>query len=85
MRLSPEQDYFLRFTVLYPPIFERFMARFLRGEGRPVIRLGRALINTRLDGWRGGIDSSSGVLGWHLSWSSNWCFHFGLNGCFRDT
>lgn len=42
--LSPERDYFLRFTVLYPPIFERFMARFLRGEGRPVIRLGRALL-----------------------------------------
>jgi len=44
VRLSPEQDYWLRFTVLYPPIFERFMARFLRGEGRPVIRLGRALL-----------------------------------------
>ncbi|MEA3338512.1 MAG: CRISPR system precrRNA processing endoribonuclease RAMP protein Cas6 [Chloroflexota bacterium] len=42
--LSPERDYFLRFTVLYPPIFERFMARFLRGQGRPVIRLGRALL-----------------------------------------
>ena len=42
--LSPEQDYFLRFTVLYPPIFERFMARFLRGEGRPVVRLGHALL-----------------------------------------
>ena len=42
--LSPEQDYFLRFTVLYPPIFKQFMARFLRGEGRPVIRLGRALL-----------------------------------------
>jgi len=42
VRLSPEQDYFLRFTVLYPPIFERFMARFLHGDGRPVIRLGRA-------------------------------------------
>jgi CRISPR-associated endoribonuclease Cas6 len=44
VRLSPQQDYFLRFTVLYPPIFERFMARFLRGEGRPVIRLGRAVL-----------------------------------------
>jgi CRISPR-associated endoribonuclease Cas6 len=44
VRLSPEQDYFLRFTILYPPIFERFMARFLRGEGRPVIRLGQALL-----------------------------------------
>ena len=44
VRLSPEQDYFLRFTVLYPPIFERFMSRFLHGAGRPVIRLGRALL-----------------------------------------
>jgi CRISPR-associated endoribonuclease Cas6 len=44
VHLSPEQDYFLRFTVLYPLIFERFMARFLRGEGRPVIRLGQALL-----------------------------------------
>lgn len=44
LRLSPQRDYFLRFTVLYPPIFDRFMARFLRGEGRPVIRLGRALL-----------------------------------------
>jgi CRISPR-associated endoribonuclease Cas6 len=44
VRLSPEQDYFLRFTVLYPPIFERFMARFLHGKGRPVIRLGQALL-----------------------------------------
>ena len=42
VRLSPERDYWLRFTVLYPPIFERFMARFLRSDGRPVIRLGRA-------------------------------------------
>ncbi|MGQ9627966.1 MAG: CRISPR-associated endoribonuclease Cas6 [Anaerolineae bacterium] len=42
--LSPEKDYFLRFTVLYQPIFERFMARFLYGEGRPAIRLGRALL-----------------------------------------
>jgi CRISPR-associated endoribonuclease Cas6 len=44
VRLSPEWDYFLRFTVLYPPIYERFMARFLRSEGRPVIHLGRALL-----------------------------------------
>jgi len=44
IRLCPEQEYFLRFTVLYPPIFERFMARFLQGEGRPVIRLGKALL-----------------------------------------
>jgi CRISPR-associated endoribonuclease Cas6 len=44
VRLSPERDYFLRFTVLYPPIYDRFMARFLHGAGRPVIRLGRALL-----------------------------------------
>ena len=42
VRLSPTRDYFLRFTVLYPPIYQRFMARFLKGEGRPVIHLGRA-------------------------------------------
>jgi len=42
VRLSPEKDYFLRFTVLYPPIYERFMARFLRSQGRPIVRLGRA-------------------------------------------
>ena len=44
LELSPEESYWLRFTVLYPPIFERFMARFLHGEGRPVLRLGRALL-----------------------------------------
>ena len=42
--LSPEQDYFLRFTVLDPHIFERFMSRFLRGDGRPLLRLGQALL-----------------------------------------
>jgi CRISPR-associated endoribonuclease Cas6 len=42
--LSPDETYWLRFTVLYPPIFERFMERFLQGEGRPVVRLGRALL-----------------------------------------
>jgi CRISPR-associated endoribonuclease Cas6 len=40
--LSPKQDYWLRFTVLDPHIFERFMARFLRGDGRPTLRLGQA-------------------------------------------
>jgi len=44
IRLSPEETYWLRFTALYQPIFERFMARFLHGEGRPVIRLGRAVL-----------------------------------------
>jgi len=42
VHLSPERDYWLRFTVLYPPIFEQFMARFLRTDGRPILRLGRA-------------------------------------------
>jgi CRISPR-associated endoribonuclease Cas6 len=44
LHLSPEATYWLRFTALYQPIFERFMARFLRGQGRPVIRLGRAVL-----------------------------------------
>jgi CRISPR-associated endoribonuclease Cas6 len=44
LHLSPEETYWLRFTVLYPAIFQQFMTRFLRGEGRPVIRLGRALL-----------------------------------------
>jgi CRISPR-associated endoribonuclease Cas6 len=38
--VAPERDYFLRFTVLYAPIFEQFMARFMRGDGRPRLRLG---------------------------------------------
>jgi CRISPR-associated endoribonuclease Cas6 len=42
--LSPEETYWLRFTILYPPIFEQFMRRFLRGEGRPVVRLGHAVL-----------------------------------------
>jgi CRISPR-associated endoribonuclease Cas6 len=45
--VQPDDDYFLRFTVLYEPIFEQFMARFLRGQGRPVVRLGRALFVVR--------------------------------------
>ena len=58
VRLSPERDCWLRFTVLQPRIFERFMARFLHpalspstslginsvegSDGRPTIRLGQA-------------------------------------------
>ena len=45
--VRPDEDYFLRFTVLYQPIFEQFMGRFLRGQGRPVMRLGRALFLVR--------------------------------------
>ena len=44
IHLSPAETYWLRFTALYQPIFERFMARFLHGKGRPVIRLGRAVL-----------------------------------------
>jgi CRISPR-associated endoribonuclease Cas6 len=47
LHLLPGEEYWLRFTILYPPIFQRFMARFLRGEGRPVVRLGRALLLIR--------------------------------------
>jgi len=47
VQLSPEQTYWLRFTVLYPPIYQRFMARFLESEGRPVIRLGQARLLIR--------------------------------------
>ncbi|HQH37167.1 MAG TPA: CRISPR-associated endoribonuclease Cas6 [Anaerolineae bacterium] len=47
LHLTPEETYWLRFTVLYPPIFERFMTRFLRGEGRPIIRLGDAILLIR--------------------------------------
>jgi CRISPR-associated endoribonuclease Cas6 len=47
IHLSPEDTYWLRFTALYQPIFERFMARFLKGEGRPVIRLGQAVLLIR--------------------------------------
>jgi len=38
----PEETYTLRFTVLFEPIFQQFMGRFLRGD-RPVLRLGRVL------------------------------------------
>jgi CRISPR-associated endoribonuclease Cas6 len=42
LHLLPGEEYWLRFTILYPPIFQQFMARFLSGRGRPVIRLGSA-------------------------------------------
>jgi CRISPR-associated endoribonuclease Cas6 len=42
LHLSPAETYWLRFTTLYEPISQRFMARFLHGGGRPVIRLGYA-------------------------------------------
>ena len=42
VRLSPDRDCWLRFTVLQAPIYEQFMARFLQAGNRPVIRLGRA-------------------------------------------
>jgi len=40
--IVPTKEYYLRFTVLYPPIFQQFMARFLRGDARPTLRLGAA-------------------------------------------
>lgn len=40
--VHPEQTYVLRFTVLYEPIFQQFMHRFLRGD-RPALRLGNVL------------------------------------------
>jgi len=40
--LDPGRDYWLRFTALQPRIYERFMARFLRGGAHPLLRLGRA-------------------------------------------
>jgi len=44
LHLSLEKTYWLRFTALYEPIFKRFMARFLHGQGRPVVRLGQATL-----------------------------------------
>lgn len=44
VRLAPEGEYWLRFTVLYPPVFEQFMGRFLHEQGRPALRLGGALL-----------------------------------------
>lgn len=42
LALAPEREYALRCTILDGLVYERFMARFLRSEERPVIRLGRA-------------------------------------------
>lgn len=47
VHLSPERDCWLRFTVLYPPIFQQFMGRFLRTESRPLIRLGAAHLSIK--------------------------------------
>jgi CRISPR-associated endoribonuclease Cas6 len=44
LHLSPRETYWLRFTTLLEPIFTRFMARFLHGQGRPVVRLGSAVL-----------------------------------------
>ncbi|MGB9777471.1 MAG: CRISPR-associated endoribonuclease Cas6 [Anaerolineae bacterium] len=45
--LSPEETYGLRFTILQPAIFERFMARFLESEDRPLLCLDRASLVLR--------------------------------------
>lgn len=39
IRVTPARTYTLRFTVLYPPIFQQFMNRFLHGGGRPTLHL----------------------------------------------
>ena len=39
--VTPAKTYTLRFTVLYPPVFQQFMNRFLHGGGRPTLRLDR--------------------------------------------
>jgi CRISPR-associated endoribonuclease Cas6 len=44
LHLSPGETYWLRFSTLFEPIFERFMARFLQDQGRPVVRLGSAVL-----------------------------------------
>ncbi|MFQ5857418.1 MAG: hypothetical protein ACE5LU_17570, partial [Anaerolineae bacterium] len=41
IRVTPAKTYTLRFTVLYPPVFQQFMNRFLHGGGRPTLRLDR--------------------------------------------
>lgn len=45
--LSPEREYALRCTILDGDVYERFMARFLRSDGRPLIRLGRAELQVK--------------------------------------
>jgi CRISPR-associated endoribonuclease Cas6 len=42
LHLSPDETYWLRFTTLFGPLYERFMARFLQAGGQPIIRLGSA-------------------------------------------
>lgn len=39
VRLNPARNYWLRFTILYAPIFRRFMERFLESGDPPVLRL----------------------------------------------
>jgi len=47
LHLSPQETYWLRFTTLSEPLYERFMARFLHGGGIPTIRLGSAELLVR--------------------------------------
>ncbi len=42
LHLSPHETYWLRFTTLFGPLYERFMARFLQAGGQPIMRLGSA-------------------------------------------
>lgn len=43
IQVTPARTYPLRFTVLYPPVFQQFMNRFLHGGGRPTLRLDRVI------------------------------------------
>lgn len=45
--LMPSREYGLRLTLLDAALHERFMARFLRSDRRPVIRLGEAELLVR--------------------------------------
>lgn len=64
VRLSPDRDCWLRFTVLQAPIYERFMARFLQAGSRPVIRLGGAELLIREILTTGGAHPWSGYTTW---------------------
>lgn len=45
--LRPEETYWLRVTILYPPLYERFMTCFLDNPARPILRIGSALLSVR--------------------------------------
>jgi CRISPR-associated endoribonuclease Cas6 len=45
LHLSPQDDLWLRLTVLHPRIQRLFMGRFLAGSGGPTMRLGHATLS----------------------------------------